>query len=124
MNKKDTEIFKKKLEKEKAAIEKQIKTVGIGDPEKPGDFSATSNDMDIDRADENELSDKMEELVDNKGILDSLESQLKDVNNALEKINKGTYGTSEIGGEPIEKERLEANPAARTSMKDVKAEKK
>ena len=124
MNKKDIEIFKKRLEKEKAAIEKQMKTVGASDPDHPKDFSATSNDMDIDRADENELGDKMEELVDNKGILDSLENQLKDVNDALEKINKGTYGISEIGGEPIERERLEANPAARTAMKYVRTEKK
>jgi RNA polymerase-binding transcription factor DksA len=80
--------------------------------------------MDIDRADDNELADKMEELGDNKGILDSLEKQLKDINSALEKITKGTYGICEVSGEPIERERLIANPAARTSMKHMKAENK
>ena len=122
MNKKDTEYLKNRLEKEKALVEEEIKTVGSSDPNNPKDFSATSNDMDIDRADENELADKMEELEDNKGILDSLEKQLKDINDALEKIGKGTYGACEISGEPIEHERLEANPAARTSMKHMKAE--
>jgi DnaK suppressor protein len=125
MNKKDIEIFKKRLEKEKAMLEKEAKTVGRADSNKnPKDFSATSNDMDIDRADENELADKMEELDGNKGILDSLESQLKDTNDALEKIKKGTYGICEISGELIERERLEANPAARTSMKYMKADEK
>jgi len=124
MNKKDIEYFKNRLEKEKALVEGEIKTVGSSDPNNPKDFSATSNDMDIDRADENELADKMEELGDNKGILDSLEKQLKDINNALGKINKDTYGICEISGELIERERLEANPAARTCMKHVKAESK
>jgi RNA polymerase-binding transcription factor DksA len=120
MNKKDTEYFKNKLEKEKNMIEEEIKTVGSSDPNNPKDFSATSNDMDIDRADENELADKMEELEDNKGILDSLEKQLADINSALEKIEGGTYGICEISGETIERERLEANPAARSCLKHVK----
>jgi RNA polymerase-binding transcription factor DksA len=98
-------------------VEEEIKTVGSSDPNNPKDFSATSNDMDIDRADENELADKMEELEDNKGILDSLEKQLKDINDALGKIGNGDYGICEISGELIERERLEANPAARTCMK-------
>jgi RNA polymerase-binding transcription factor DksA len=120
MNKKDIEYFKNRLEKEKALIEEEIKTVGSSDPNNPKDFSATSNDRDIDRADENELADKMEELEDNKGILDSLEKQLKDINDALGKIGNGNYGICEISEEPIERERLEANPAARTCLKHVK----
>ena len=122
MNKKDTEFFKKKLEKEKAIVENEIKTVGSSDPGNPQDFSATSNDMDIDKADENELADKLGELNDNKGILDSLEKQLRDIDDALGKIQKGTYGICEISGEQIERERLEANPAARTSMKQMKVD--
>ena len=122
MNKKDAEYFKNRLEKEKALVEEEIRTVGSSDPNNPKDFSATSNDMDIDRADENELADKMEELEDNKGILDSLEKQLRDIHDALEKIGNDTYGVCEISGEPIEHERLEANPAARTSMKHMKPE--
>jgi DnaK suppressor protein len=123
MNKKDIKYFENRLEKEKALVEGEIKTVGSSDPNNPKDFSATSNDMDIDRADDNELADKMEELEDNGGILDSLEKQLKDINYALEKITKGTYGICEVSGEPIEHERLLANPAARTSMKHMKAKK-
>ena len=67
------------------------------------------------------LADKLGELGDNKGILDSLEKQLMDINSALEKIRKGTYGICEVSGEPIERERLEANPAARTSIKHMQS---
>jgi DnaK suppressor protein len=120
MNKKDLEYFKKRLEKEKDLIVEELKTVGSVNPNNPKDWMATSNDMDIDRADENELADKLGELEDNKGIIGSLEKQLKDVNDALEKIEKGAYGTCEVSGEPIERERLEANPAARASIKHMR----
>ena len=33
---------------------------------------------------------------------------------ALERIEKGTYGICEVGNEEIEEDRLNANPAART----------
>jgi RNA polymerase-binding transcription factor DksA len=120
MNKKDTEYFKKKLEKEKALIEEELATVGAVNPKNPKEWSATSNDMDIDRADENELADKLEELEDNEGIGGSLEKQLAEVNGSLEKITKGAYGKCEVCGESIERERLEANPSAPTCMKDMK----
>jgi RNA polymerase-binding transcription factor DksA len=76
--------------------------------------------MDIDTADENEVADKMGELEDNTSIMNQLDKQLNEVNAALEKIDKGTYGICEISGEPIERERLEANPSARTSLKHMK----
>lgn len=120
MTKKEIGYFKEKLEKERALVTDELGTVGRVDPTNPKDWLATSNDKDIDKADENELADKMEELEDNKGIVNSLEKQLKDVNDALEKIGKGTYGICELSGEPIERERLEANPAARTSMKHMR----
>ncbi len=121
MNKKDTEYFKKKLEKEKKVLEDELTTVGqSSNPKNPLGWEASSKDVEVDSADENELADKMEQLEDNEGILQQLEKQLKDVNDALAKIEKGTYGICEISGEPIEKERLDANPAARTSIKHMK----
>ena len=58
-----------------------------------------------------------------KRILD----QLAEVDNALGKFDKGTYGVCEICGQPIPLERLEALPQARLCMtckaaqiKDVK----
>lgn len=120
MTQKEIDYFKNKLEKEKSLIEEELRTVGAANPRNPGEWMPTSNDMDIDKADENELADKMGELEDNRGILTSLESQLKDVSDALGKIPKGTYGICEVSGAPIERERLEANPAARTSLGHMK----
>jgi DnaK suppressor protein len=38
--------------------------------------------------------------------------ELEDVNRALEKIEEGTYGLSDLSGEPILRGRLEAIPEA------------
>ncbi len=43
-----------------------------------------------------------------------LENRWNEVRAALKKIEAGTYGICEISGEPIEEDRLEVNPAART----------
>ena len=119
MNKKDIEFFKDKLEKEKTVLISELETVGHTDTHSAGGWEATAGKIEVDSADENELADKLEELEDNEGILDQLEKQLEDVKSALERIEKGKYGICEINGEPIEKERLMANPAARTCMKHI-----
>ena len=41
-----------------------------------------------------------------------LEAKLRYVERALEKIDEGTYGVCDVGGEPIGQERLEAIPWA------------
>lgn len=121
MNKKDLEFFKKKLEQEKKLLEEELKTVGRKDPQNPGGWSATPNDADEpDSADENIVADKMEALEENSAIMTQLEKQLRDVSDALAKISAGTYGVCEVSGEEIERERLEANPSARTSVKHMK----
>jgi DnaK suppressor protein len=41
-----------------------------------------------------------------------LEAKLRDVERALEKLDEGTYGVCDAGGEPIGQERLDAIPWA------------
>ena len=49
-------------------------------------------------------------------ILEQLESELAELQAALERIDNGTYGVDEVTGEPIDPARLEALPAARTNV--------
>lgn len=120
MNKKDTQYFKEKLLREKTLLEEELVSIGKVNPDNPNDWDATSEKIEVDSADENEVADKMEELEENKAILHQLEPQLNEVKSALERIEKGTFGICEISGEPIERERLEANPSARTSIRHMK----
>jgi RNA polymerase-binding transcription factor DksA len=117
MNRKDTEKFKNKLLAEKAAIEDALSGIGSKNPRSVSGWEATSGNMEVDTADENESADKLEELEENTGIADQLERQLGDINAALAKIETGTYGICEICGQPIERDRLEANPSSKISIK-------
>lgn len=110
----DTEYFKEKLEEELFLVEKELNEIGRKNPDNKNDWEAEPADMNIDSADSNETADNIEEFEGNTAVLKELETKYNDIKNALEKIEKGTYGICEISGEPIEEDRLIANPAART----------
>lgn len=63
-----------------------------------------------------ENASEVEEYVDNLGLEQNLEAQLKDVDDALFKMEQGTYGVCEKTGEVIDMDRLRAYPAARTAI--------
>jgi RNA polymerase-binding transcription factor DksA len=115
----DTEYFKEKLEEELFLVEKELNEIGRKNPDNKNDWEAEPTDMNVDSADSNETADNIEEYEENTAVLKELETKYNDIKNALEKIEKGTYGICEISGEPIEEERLIANPAARTCKKHM-----
>jgi RNA polymerase-binding transcription factor DksA len=49
-------------------------------------------------------------------ILEELEAELAELEAALQRIDAGTYGVDEVTGDPIDPERLEVMPAARTNV--------
>ncbi len=111
-----TEEFKKKLEAEKARLESELDTIGKRTG-RAGDWDATTDEIDADvSADKNDRADAIEDFEENTAIVTELEAQLKDVADALARIDAGTYGHDETTNEPIPVERLNANPAARTAL--------
>jgi DnaK suppressor protein len=117
MNKKESEVYKIKLLAEKTQLEEEMASVGTRSPGAKNGWEATTQDMEVDTADENEVADKLEEYEGNASILNKLDDQLSEVKAALDRIEKGTYGICEKCGQPVEKERLLANPSARVSIK-------
>ncbi len=112
----DTSHFKEKLSAEKIRLENELSTIAKKDPKNASNWDATTDEVDTDlSADKNDRADAIEDLEENTGITNELEARLKDVNDALERIEAGTYGKDETTGEEIPMERLEANPAARTA---------
>lgn len=116
----DTAYFKAKLEKELKTLETELKSVGHINPSNPKDWEPSSGEVDVNASDSADIADNIESYESNTAILKPLETQYNNVKLALDKIKKGTYGICEISGEPIEKERLEANPSARTSVAHMK----
>ncbi len=112
----DIPHFKKLLEKKLSTLETELKSVGHINPSNPKDWEPSSGEVDVNASDSADIADNIESYESNTAILKQLETQYNDVKLALDKIEKGTYGICEISGEIIETARLEANPAARTSM--------
>ncbi len=110
----NTQQFKSLLEEEKKVLEGELATLGRKNPANSADWEATEPDIDVDAADENVVADGIEEYENNKGILEQLETRLNEVIVALDKIEHSTYGMCETCKQPIESDRLEANPAAKT----------
>src|SRR5215813_6865056 len=64
------------------------------------------------------LADAQMERSTRETLTASERSQLARVNRALSKLENGTYGLSDITGEPIPLARLEALPWATTNVED------
>ncbi len=79
-----------------------------------GDWVAKPDGGEVGEADENVEADVVEEWNERRAIVAQLETRFNNIKRALKKIEGGTFGTCEISGEPIEEDRLAANPAART----------
>jgi len=112
----NTKHFKEKLEEEKKVLEEELSHVGKINPNNPKDWEATSPDLNLLKADKNEMSDNFEEFENRAAVEIELEDRLNDIKLALSKIDDGAYGKCEADGKEIDSARLEANPAARTCI--------
>ena len=117
----DTKKYKEKLEKELILIEGEISKIARKNPSNPNEWEAMEeDDMDNNESDPNDVADEMENFEGNQAILEKLKPQYNDIKIALEKIEKGTYGICEVGGEKIPEDRLDASPSARTCVEHAK----
>ena len=110
---KESDELRAALDAEQADLEEQLAEHG---KKSAGDWQGTPKGFDAGEADEGDTADRMEELATNVPLVEELETRLKDVNDALVKMDKGTYGICEKDGSEIPIDRLSANPAARTCV--------
>ncbi len=106
--------LKKKIEAELSLVESELKDVGRKNPANPADWEAVPAKNDGGVPDSADSAERIEEYEDNTAILKQLEIRYNELKSALKKMEEGTYGVCEVSGEPIEADRLEANPAAKT----------
>ena len=63
------------------------------------------------------------EMEKNVSLLDQVEDELREIEAAVQRLERGAYGTCQACGRPIADERLEALPATRFCVEDqAKAE--
>jgi RNA polymerase-binding transcription factor DksA len=109
----NTDIYKVQLEKEQKLVEDELSSIAKFD-ETTGEWEAAPEAQTMPEADENDLADRSEGFEERTSKAEVLKIRLQDIHDALEKIQEGSYGVCEVSGEPIEEDRLHANPAART----------
>jgi DnaK suppressor protein len=110
----NTNHFKERLEAERKTLEEELGQIALFNTD-TNIWEATPDQDMMGEIDDNDAADRFEDFEERTGMVTTLQARLNDVNRALKKIEDGTYGKCEVSGEPIEQDRLEANPAARTS---------
>jgi len=101
----DLKAFEAILKTEKSKIEKNIALIQV-------ELNCIGMDGELD-----EILDMAEveiESTTDHMLIEKLESEVEEINAALNRIALGTYGICEKTGEPIPVARLNANPTART----------
>jgi RNA polymerase-binding protein DksA len=105
--------LKAKLEEEKSRLQKELGNFA-NPTDNPENFETKFEDF---GRDEDETASEVEKYTDDLALENNLESQLKEVDDALERMAGGKYGICENCGEEIDVERLKAYPAAKICIK-------
>ena len=112
-----TQKLKKQLLEEGVVLETELKKIARKDPKMKDDWDAKFPQFTPEESGSHssleESADEVEEYEVNLEAEHALETKLRDVNLALEKMEKDGYVICEKCGKEIPHERLEANPAAR-----------
>ncbi|HEY4494849.1 MAG TPA: TraR/DksA C4-type zinc finger protein [Candidatus Paceibacterota bacterium] len=114
--------LKTALLKERDLLIKELETIAAPDPNLPGDWDVKHKEWGEDQItskeelEGGESVNESDEDMKNKALSDRLELRLKEVNDALKRMDDGTYGVCESCQKEIPLERLKANPAAKTDI--------
>jgi len=114
------ETFKASLLEERRRIEEDR----VAYAKESGDDPQHEADGDLSDSDPDNSADEASNLFDRDRDLAAVENAtrlLSKIDRALEKIEDGTYGLSDIDGTPIPVERLEAIPYAVTTVEQEEA---
>jgi DnaK suppressor protein len=105
--------LKEKLLQEKTRIEEELGRIAKPTQDAT-EYITTFEDI---GEGEDENATEVKDYTDNLALETTLEKQLKDVLEALERINSNTYGKCENCGTEIPLERLQVFPSAKTCIK-------
>jgi len=116
MDKKTISELKKKLEKERNLLEKDLLKFADKDKKMPDDYDTRFPDLGGRSSAPDEDAKEIETYENLLAVEYALELRLKEVNEALERIKEDNYGHCEICKKDIQLDRLKANAAAKTCI--------
>jgi DnaK suppressor protein len=118
MEKEFIQKMKQVLEQEKARLEAELAEFTTKNIHNPEDFNADFPQLG-DKEDEN--ANEVAIYSDNLTLERTLEKSLRDVNESLDRVAKGTWGICKYCQKEISKERLEARPTSSACVECKKA---
>ena len=108
--------LKTSLDKEQTELRAELEAIAKPDPDQPGvwvaDFPQMSNGDSGSSSAEEDNADEVEEYETRLGMIASMGIRLHEVEQALNRMEEGRYGTCKVCGKEIAIDRLHANPAA------------
>ncbi|MFA6047432.1 MAG: TraR/DksA C4-type zinc finger protein [Parcubacteria group bacterium] len=113
IDKKTLEELKTQLLKEKEELEKNLSRIARPVNAKEGDYETTFDEIGSDRDDN---ATEVDQYSGNMPVENTLEKKLQEIIDALDRMEKGTYGICSNCKKDISIERLRANPAAKTCI--------
>lgn len=110
----DEERVRQRLEGDRSRVHELIEglRVELGD----ADESASVGELTHYDQHPAEMASETFEREKDLSILEGLERDLAEIEAALARLDEGTYGVDEVTGAPIDPERLDALPTARTNV--------
>ena len=108
---------KQKLQERKKELEQGLKKIAKKDPNIKGNWETKFPDFGIRTADPSEQTDQIEQYEATLPVEYALEIKLKEIEQALNRIKKNTYGTCQKCNKRVKIERLEAYPEASLCIK-------
>lgn len=118
--------LKTALEEERNLLTDELETIAMPDPNLKSDWDIKHEEWGEDQiTSEEDLEggesvNESDEDMKNKALSDRLELRLKEVNDALKRMEGRAYGICEVCEKEIPMDRLKANPAALTDIEHTK----
>lgn len=110
--------YEQKLLDERKRLTEELNKIGHLDADS-GEWQAKSTAVDESEADPSDHADRFENFEEQSSLVVPIKQRLDEVENALAKIVEGKFGRCVVCNNEIEKERLDANPAAETCLKHL-----
>ncbi len=113
----DFATYKKLLLQEEGDLKRDLENLGHKSSADQEVIWDAEKKEEVDTADREDVALSIEEHEHNEETVRVLETELHEVQHALQKIENGGFGVCESCGSQIELDRLEANASARTCKK-------
>ena len=113
LEQKTLDELKSSLLKERTELEKNLEQIAKPLDKKGGDYETNFEEIGTDKEDN---ATEIEQYSDNFSVETILEKKLQNIIKALQKIEKGSYGTCEKCQQEIDLNRLKATPSSKNCL--------